>query len=464
MFNKEVYIHRREKLKSSVGNGLILFLGNEESSMSYKDNLYPFRQDSSFLYYFGIDRPGLFALIDIDQDEETMFGETQTEDDIVWTGYQESLTDISDKIGIGKVEGPSQLASIIQQAQKQARTIHYLKPYRPEHTLKLSALLGTNESALLSSVSINLVKAIVAQRSIKAPEELVEIEKGVNMTVDMQRAAMNLAREGMTEAMIAGELQKIAIANGGNLSFPTILTVNGEILHNHFSTKLIKKDNLLLCDCGAETAMHYAGDLTRTFPVSGSFSNKQREIYQIVYDAETAAAGILKPGILFRDVHLFACLKLVEGLQQLGLMKGNAKEAVEAGAHTLFFPCGLGHMMGLDVHDMENLGEQYVGYTEDLMQSKAFGLKSLRLGRSLEPGFVITVEPGIYFNPYLMDIWESKNKCRDFINYDKLKIYRDFGGVRIEEDFLVTEDGHHLLGKALAKLPEEIEAIRSKIE
>jgi Xaa-Pro aminopeptidase len=309
-------------------------------------------------------------------------------------------------------------------------------------------------------VSVQLIKAIIAQRSVKSVEEVAEIEKAVNTTIDIQLEVMRYAKEGMTEANIAGKIHGLAISAGGNLSFPTILTVNGQILHNHYTNTILRNGQLVLCDCGAETAMHYAGDLTRTFPVGKSFSVTQKEIYTLVLNTLQAAAGLLKPGILYKEVHLFACEKLVEGLQQFGLMKGDKKEAVAEGAHALFFPCGLGHMMGLDTHDMENLGEQYVGYTDELKKSDQFGLKSLRLGRALEEGFVLTVEPGLYFIPELIDKWEAEKKFTRFINYGKLTPYKTLGGIRLEDDYLITQYGCRLLGKQLPKLPEEIESFR----
>jgi Xaa-Pro aminopeptidase len=460
MFDKHIYIERRSKLKQAVGNGLILLLGNEESSMNYTDNLYHFRQDSTFLYFFGIDRPGLMALIDIDSDKEILFGDDLTIEQMVWTGYQQPLAAQAESIGINTVKNLDKLQEIIKQAIGQNNKIHFLPPYRPEQVQSLIALLGTNQAALPSMVSVQLIKAIIAQRSIKNTAEVGEIEKAINVTIDMQLEAMRYAKEGMTEADVAGKLHGLAISAGGNLSFPTILTVNGQILHNHYSDTVLRNGQLVLCDCGAETSMHYAGDLTRTFPVNKSFSAIQKEIYGLVLNTLQAATDLLKPGILYKEVHLFACEKLVEGLQQFGLMKGDIKEAVAEGAHALFFPCGLGHMMGLDIHDMENLGEQYVGYTNELKKSTQFGLKSLRLGRALEEGFVLTVEPGLYFIPELIDQWEAEKKFTRFINYDKLSPYKTLGGIRLEDDYLITKNGCRLLGKQLLKLPEEIESFR----
>jgi Xaa-Pro aminopeptidase len=460
MFDKKVYIERRQKLKKAVSKGLIFLLGNEESSMNYKDNLYPFRQDSSFLYFMGIDRPELMAVIDIDNDKEILFGDDLTTEQIIWTGYREPLKVLCDRTGITNIKRKSELATPIKEAVKQKRTIHFLPPYRPEHVELLSFLLGVPGPALAGMVSTTLINAVVAQRSYKSSDEVAEISKGVTTTVNMQLAAITMAKAGMTEAQLAGKLQSIAIGDGGNLSFPTILTQNGQILHNGYSQSKLVRGNLVLCDCGAATAGHYAGDLTRTFPVNKKFTSIQRTIYDIVLNAHESAVSMLKPGVLFRDIHLSACEKLVEGLQQIGVMKGNAKEAVAQGAHALFFPCGLGHMLGLDIHDMENLGEKYVGYNEKIIQSTAFGLKSLRLGKPLEAGFVLTVEPGLYFNPDLIDEWAAAKKCISFINYNKLREYRRLSGVRVEEDFLITPKGGKLLGKKLAKTPNEIEALR----
>jgi len=460
MFDKEIYIKRRKRLVEQVGSGLILLLGNEESSMNYKDNLYPFRQDSTFLYFFGIDRPGIAAVIDIDNDEAMLFGDDLTVEQMVWTGFQEPLESLAEKTGITKVRGRKEFDLVSRKACSEKRAIHFLPPYRPEHTEILSSILGVLSRLVPNMFSVALVKAVVAQRSIKSTVEVDEITKAVNTTVDMQLASVRMAKEGMTEAQIAAQLQAIAIAAGGNLSFPTILTINGQILHNGYSQNKLRQGNLVLCDCGAETAMHYAGDLTRTFPVSGTFTTAQKEIYDIVLQAHQAAVSMLKPGVLFRDVHLFACEKLTEGLQQLGIMKGDIKESVAQGAHALFFPCGLGHMLGLDTHDMENLGEQFVGYNEEIKKSTQFGLKSLRLGKALEAGFVLTVEPGIYFNPALTDEWEADKKFFNFINYEKLKAYRSFSGIRVEEDFLITPNGSVLLGNELSKTADEIEYLR----
>jgi len=460
MFNQEIYSARRQQLKATVKQGLILLLANEESSMNYRDNLYHFRQDSSFLYFIGIDRPSLAVVIDIDNDREIVFGNELTMDDIIWTGPRETIREQAAKSGIHTVQSLSDLDTLLKKAQAAGQAIHFLPPYRADNARKLSDWLDIPYAALKDRASVPLIKAIVAQRSIKSDLEVAEIEKAVGITVDMQLEAIRGARAGMTETQVAGRLQGIAVSAGGQLSFPIILTVNGQILHNHYQQTVLQPGQMVLCDCGAETGMHYAGDLTRTFPVDGAFTPQQKTVYEIVAAAQQRAIDALRPGILFRDVHLLACEQLAEGLRDIGLMKGDVKEAVARGAHALFFQCGLGHMMGLDVHDMEDLGEAYVGYTEELQQSMAFGLKSLRLGRALEPGFVLTVEPGLYFIPQLIDEWQAAKKFTDFINYDKVQAFRNFGGIRIEEDFLITETGSRLLGKPLYKTAAAIEAMR----
>jgi Xaa-Pro aminopeptidase len=458
MFSTQTYIDRRNALKQKVNSGIILLYGNQQSSMSYKDNWYPFRQDSSFLYFCGLDIPDLILVIDIDNNEEILFGNDATIDDIVWQGPLPRTAELALLAGVNESRPLNAAAAYLN--NKKTTPVHYLPPYRPEHFDMLHELLGIGHHETEAKKSIELIRAIVALRSIKTEEEIAEIEKAVNITNQMQLSAICDSKTGETEATIAGRLQAIAIGGGGNLAFPTILTTRGETLHIHYTNKVVEPGKMILCDCGAETAMHYPGDLTRTFPVNKTFSDQQREVYEIVLHAQQSAAAALRPGETFLNVHLLACEKLVDGLKQLGLMKGDSREAVANNAHTLFFQCGLGHMLGLDIHDMENLGEEYVGYTDTMKKSKEFGLKSLRLGRELEAGFVLTVEPGLYFIPALMDIWQAEKKHTSFINYDKLEQFRNFGGIRIEEDFLVTADGSRMLGDHLAKTVAEIEMLR----
>jgi len=460
MFSKQTYIQRRQELKKKVGSGLILFLGNDESGMNYRDNVYPFRQDSSFLYYFGLDVASIHAIIDLDNDQEIIFGDELTIDDIVWTGPKEPLSEKAARAGISQIKPLSAISGFLRDVKSRKQAIHYLPPYRAEHTLKLQEWLQTNPAEVSQNASVTLIKSIVSMRSYKTQEEIAEIEKAVNTSVDMHLEFMRITRPGMTEKEVAGKLQSIAIGQGGDISYPIILTVNGEILHTHTRDLVMQDGQMSLCDAGAETAMHYCGDLTRTIPTGKRFSSIQKEMYEIVLNAQVSAVAACKPGVLFRDVHALASTKLLEGLKSVGIIKGDPAEAFANDVHTLFFQCGLGHMMGMDVHDMENLGEQYVGYTEDLKKGTAFGWKSLRLGRELEPGFVVTVEPGLYLIPTLIDRWKAENKLSQFIDYNELEKFRDFTGIRIEDDLVITEDGNRVLGKELVKSVEEVEGMR----
>jgi len=460
MFSANTYRERRNKLRSLVGSGIILLPGNDEVGMNYRDNVYHFRQDSTFLYYTGIDRPDLFFIIDIDNNTETLYGNDLTVDQIVWTGPVDSLSVFATKSGINTIQPYNEAEVVLKKAVQQKQAVHYLLPYRGEIAIKLSEWLGIPVKQLQPKVSMPLTRAVISQRSYKTGEEITELDKAVDLTSAMHLKAIQSSRPGITEYEIAGQLEGVATSGGGQLSFPIILTVNGQYLHNHAGSNVLKNGQMVLCDCGAETAMHYAGDMTRTFPVDKKFTAQQREVYDIVLNAQVAAVEALKPGVLFKDVHLLASEKLAEGLKQLGLLKGDMKEAVSLGVHTLFFQCGLGHMMGLDVHDMENLGEEYVGYTDTLKKSTEFGLKSLRLGRALEEGFVVTIEPGIYVIPELIDQWQAQNKHKDFVNYDKVNAFRSFGGIRIEEDYFITASGSRLLGKPFAKTANEIEALK----
>lgn len=460
IFPKETYIQRRNQLKKKMGSGVLLFLGNEESSSNFKDNWYPFRQDSTFLYFFGLDMPGLAAIIEIDQDLEIIFGDNLTTEELIWQGAHQPLSELAKTIGIETTRAKNELPKFLNEAAK--RKIHFLPPYRPENTQKVVELLNSPFQEISARASVDFIKAVVSLRSIKSEEEIHEIEKAVNFSVSMHKKAMREAKIGMKEFELLGLVNGEALAQGGHLSFAPIITINGQILHNHNYSNTLTNGKMLLGDFGAESAMRYAGDITRTYPVGTEFSPAQKEIYQIVLSAYKAAVATLKPGIRFKDIHLLACKTLAEGLKELGLMKGNLDEAVNQGAHALFFQCGLGHMMGLDVHDMEDLGEEYVGYTDELKKSKLFGLKSLRLGKELEKGYVVTIEPGIYFIPQLIDQWQSENLHSDFINYDKVAEYRGFGGIRVEDAYLITESGSRLLGDPLEIEIADVERIRGR--
>ncbi|QEH41336.1 aminopeptidase P family protein [Chitinophaga sp. XS-30] len=457
LFPKEVYINRRKKLLQEVGTGLILLMGNQESSMNYKDNCYPFRQDSTFLYYFGLDVPGLAAIMDTASGEATIYGNEQGIDDIIWTGPLPTVREMAELVGVSSTAPYQKAGAVVQDAQAHGRPVHILKPYRPENCIQLAAWLQTAPEL---ADSVTLIKAVIRQRAYKEDIEIREIEDAVSISTDMHMAAIRHARPGMKEYELVAKVEEVAAAANGRLAYPVILSVNGEILHNHYHGNTIGDGQMVLNDAGAENAMHYAGDLTRTFPVGREFTSRQKEIYQIVLGAMDHAISLLRPGITFREVHTQACETLLSGMKAIGLIKGDPAEAVAAGVHTLFFQCGLGHMMGLDVHDMEDLGEEYVGYTDSLKKSREFGWKSLRLGRELEAGFVLTVEPGIYMIPELTDRWMAEKKLEQFINYKAVAAYKDFGGIRIEDNFLITADGSHKLGKHLPKTLKEIEALR----
>ncbi len=461
MFKKEIYKQRRARLAEILRSGILILPANSMSSMNYRDNHYPFRQDSSFAYFTGVNQPDAVLLMDLNAGEEYLFARAQTVTDIIWEGKQANLQQLGEQAGISKVKDIKDWKPFIGKLVAQQRKVHYLPPYRPEHVTQLSQWLQLSPAEVERNVSVEFIKAVVSLRSVKTQEEIVEINKAVVITEQMIQDCIQSAQKGQSEWQLAARLQYMAQSRQAEFSFPPILTVNGQWLHTHATNKVLEDGEMVLCDCGAENNMNYAGDLTRTFPVSKKFTSKQKDIYNVVLAAQEAAIQALCPGKLHLEVHLLACEQLVEGLKSLGIMKGNAQEAVQAGAHTLFFPCGLGHMMGMDVHDMENLGEAYVGYTDDLKQSKQFGLRSLRLGKALEAGYVLTVEPGIYMNADLMDEWEATRKCADFINYSKLQAYRNFGGIRIEDDYLITASGSTLLGNGLARTTDEIEALRS---
>ncbi|MBP1593126.1 MAG: putative aminopeptidase [Bacteroidetes bacterium] len=457
MFTKETYINRRKQLKKTVASGILLFLGNDECGMNYADNTYSFRQDSTFLYFFGLSYAGLSAIIDIDNDKEIIFGDELTIDDIVWMGTQPTLKEKSERVGVLCTQSSKSIESYLKNALNNGQQIHFLPTYRAEHKLKLMDWLGYLPAA--QEASVPFIRAVVNQRNYKSAEEIVEIEKACNTTADMHIKAMQILRPGMKESEIAGALADVALSAGGNLSFPTIATINGQTLHNHYHGNIVKPGDMLLLDAGAETVMGYAGDMSSTIPVDKKFTSRQKEVYDIQVASHLAAVEALRPGIPFKDVYELSSKVIVEGMKSLGLMKGNADDAVREGAHAMFFQCGLGHMMGLDVHDMENLGEVYVGYDGE-SKSTQFGRKSLRLGRKLEPGFVLTIEPGVYFIPELIDLWKGEKKFTEFINYDKLETYKDFGGIRNEEDYLITEDGARRLGKKIPLTTDEVEALR----
>lgn len=457
MFSKDTYVNRRAELKKRVGSGVILLLGNDEAGCNYADNTYDFRQDSTFLYYFGLPYAGLNAIIDIDNDRDIIFGDELTIDSIVWMGNQPTLHEKSAMVGADEVRPAAELRSYLDKARAAGRNIHYIPGYRGEHSLALWKLLDIKPGE--DTPSVDLIRAVVDMRNHKTAEEIAEIARACDVTAEMHKAAMKAVRPGMYEYEIMSIIEAEAKKAGMRLSFPIIATTHGQTLHNHAYHHKIKSGDMLLVDAGAETPMGYAGDMSSTVCADAAYTPRQKVIYDLQRAAHRAAVDALKPGVPFKDVYELSARVICDGLKGLGLMKGDAADAVEAGAHAMFFPTGLGHMMGLDVHDMENLGEVWVGY-DGKPKSTQFGRKSLRLARPLEPGFVLTIEPGIYFIPELIDYWGSEKRFADFINYDELNKWRDFGGVRNEEDYLITADGARRLGKEIPLTTESVEAYK----
>jgi len=459
MFNSEVYKRRRARLREIIKSGLAIFMGNVEAPMNYPANTYHFRQDSNFLYFFGIDIPGLAGVMDFDTGTDTIYGNDFELDDIVWMGPQPTVKELAMKCGVTETESLNELSERIIKEKEKGRKIHFLPPYRGETKLTLGTILKENPCQLISSASVDLIKAVVSLRSIKEDREVAEIEKAINISYEMHVTAMKLCKPGTREQVIFGTLEGIAYAVGAGPSFPAIISVNGQTLHNHLHNNILRDNQLLVNDSGVETELHYASDITRTTPVGGKFNQRQKEIYEIVLKANTESILNAKPGLSNRELHLGACKIIASGLKDLGLMKGDVDAAVAAGAHALFMPHGLGHMLGLDVHDMEGLGEQYVGYDEKTKRSEQFGLAYLRFALPFKPGHVLTIEPGCYFIPQLISKWKKEGKFKKFINYKKVETYLDFGGVRIEDDVLITNIGSRVLGKPIPKTVAEIEDV-----
>ena len=457
MFSKETYIARRAELKKLVGSGTIILFGNNESPMNYPANAYaPMRQDSAFLYYFGQHRDGLVGVIDIDNDTETLYGDDIDVEDIVWMGYTPSVADLAAEVGVDRTAPMKELVSHLSPLTSK---IHFLPPYRYDTKIQIMDLLGIHPSKQKEAASLPLIKAVVKMRSTKEPQEIAAIERACDVGYAMHTTAQLLIKPGVTERFVGGQVDGIARSLAQGVSFATIFSQHGEIMHGNPSDARLEAGRLALCDAGCELD-DYCSDNTRTMPVSGKFTQKQLEIYSIVEQCHDYVLEVAKPGVKYADVHFAVCRLMTERLKELGLMKGDTDEAVRAGAHAMFLPHGLGHMMGMDVHDMEGLGQIYVGFDEETRPNlEQFGTNCLRMGRRLEEGFVVTDEPGIYFIPALIDEWKASGHCKDFICYDKLETYRDFGGIRIEDDLLITRDGCRFLGtKRIPYHPQELEA------
>ena len=459
LFSKNTYVERRARLRQLVGHGLIVLMGNNESPMNYPSNTYKFRQDSSFLYFFGQHRDGLVGVIDADSGTETLLGDEIDIDDIVWYGEVTSVVQMAEECGVAHTAPMAALTEMVAQAQKAGRKVHFLPPYRHETMIRLHDLLGIHPSQQRDAASQGLIQAVIQLRLVKSAEEIEELERAAAIGYEMHTTAMRLCRPGVTEAYIGGVLDGIAASHGSMVSFQSIVSMHGEILHGYPSARPLEAGRLLLCDAGAETREHYCSDHTRTTPISGTFTQRQKDIYNIVVDCHDLALTHARPGVRWWDVHYDVCRLMTNRLKDLGLMKGDTEAAVQAGAHALFLPHGLGHAMGMDVHDMEGLGQTFVGYDEETRPSTQFGTASLRFARRLEEGHVVTDEPGIYFIPALIDLWRKEGTNAEFLCFDEIEKYKDFGGIRIEDDVLITKDGCRFLGeKRIPYHVDEVEA------
>jgi len=458
MFDPIVYRRRRALLRENVPDGLVLFSGLSPSPINFAANPHPFRQDSCFLYYTGLNRPDCALMIDPETRRDTLYGPERTLEDALWSGPSPSLPELAMEAGLERTGTPGQLSAAIHKAQAAGRRVHYLPPYRPDQLLALSRLLGLPPDQVHDGASCTLIRAVVSQRSVKSPAEVAEIESALGLSRKLFQTLVAHLRRENTGMALSGILEGVARSNGRRMAFPPIITCRGEILHSAPDNQPFPSTGLLLMDIGAESRLYYASDITRTLPVCGRFTPRQKDIYEIVLAAQEAAVAQAAPGVRFVDVHLKAAATLCEGLRDLGLMKGPVADAVREGAHAMFFPHGLGHMLGLDVHDMEALGEDHVGYDRETARSDQFGRAALRLGRRLEVGFVVTVEPGIYFIPALIDRWRQDRRWSRFIAFDKLAAYRRFGGIRIEDVIHITPQGSRFLGPAIPKSTATVEA------
>lgn len=464
MFGKKTYKERRTALKKLVGSGVIVMFGNNESPCNFTANgYYPFRQDSSFLYFFGLNRDGLAGVIDIDNDTETLVGDDISIDDIVWYGSVDSIKDMAGKTGIANTAKMAELQNIINKVQQEHRQIHFLPPYRYDIMLQIYDLLGIHPGKQKAAASMKLIKAVVKLRSTKSEEEIEELERAAVIGYKMHTTAMKLTKPGVTEKYVGGHVDGIANSYGAMVSFPTIFSQHGEIMHGNPSMNILESGRLALCDAGAETINNYCSDNTRTYPVNGKFTSRQLDIYKVVEECHDMTLKLAKPGIKYADVHFAICKNIFNRMKELGLAKGNTEDAVKAGAHAMFLPHGLGHMMGMDVHDMESLDQINVGFDDEVRPNlEQFGTNALRMGRRLEEGFVVTDEPGIYFIPQLIDEWRASGHCKDYLKFDKLEQYKDFGGIRIEDDILITKDGCRIVGKDIIPYhPADVEAFMS---
>ena len=462
LFDKETYTARRDRLKRQVKEGLILLFGNNDAPSNYPANVYKYRQDSSFLYFYGQHREGLVGVIDIDNHKEYLIGNDIDIEDIVWFGAVDSVADLAAQSGVEHSAPMSRLEELVTQARTQGRKIHFLPPYRHDQMIQLMDLTGIHPSRQREEASLELIMAVIDQRAVKTPAEIEEIERACAIGHEMHTTAMRMCRPGVVERQIAGAIEGVAKSQGQGVSFPSIVSQHGETLHNLNADGVLEEGRLLLCDAGGETVEGYCSDHTRTYPVSGRFTQKQKDIYNIVLAAHDHVARIVKPHMMYTEVHNAAYMTLAEGLVGLGLLKGPAADAVAAGAMTMLMPHGLGHGLGMDVHDCEAMGERSFDYGSIAERAAESGTCVYRAAWRIEPGTVMTDEPGLYFIPALIDKCRAEGKYKGIVDYDALEAYRDFGGIRIEDDILVTESGSRIIGDR--KIPvtvEELEGLKS---
>lgn len=465
MFAKQTYIARRNELRRRMPKGgIVVLIGNGEAPRNYFDNAYGFRQDSTFLYYFGLQNANLVGVIDLDNEVDTLFGDDYTVDDIIWMGPQPSIKELAESVGVGQSAPFAAARDCVQAATRAGRKVHYLVPYRGEGVLLMSKLTGIKTSEHYNHYSTDLAINVAAMREVKSAEEMEEMERAFQIGYAMHTTAMRLTKEGVSERVIAGAMEGVTHQMGDGVSFHSIVSQHGETLHNHSHDGICENGRLLLVDAGGETVNNYCSDHTRTFPVSGKFTPLQRDIYNVVLHAHDEVLRIAKPG-KYTDLHNASYKALAEGLIGLGLMKGNADEAVAAGAVRLFMPHGLGHGLGMDVHDCEAMGERGMAeYGAMLARADEIDTCIIRDRWQLRPGTVLTDEPGIYFIPAYIEQWKAERKCEEFINYSKLEALYNFGGIRIEDDLLITESGNIMLGgdKHIPVTVDEIEAFMAE--
>ena len=479
MFSKDIYVSRRKRLlglmqeTGAEGNrGIAIFLGNVEAPQNYRGNDYKFRQESSFLYFWGIDEPGFAAVLDLDSGDEVLYGNDVDIDDIIWMGPQPTVASKGLLTGVERTTPYLGFFEAVRNAAEKGRPVHFLPPSRYYNTMMLAKLLGSTDEDVrrtdvltagggTKTASLTLTKAVISLRLIKEACEIEEIDKACEIGYLMHTAAREACRPGVKEQDIVGIMEGVTISKGWGVSFTTILSQNGETLHNHRHDQIITPGRMLLIDAGAESNTHYASDFTRTLPCSGKFTQKQRDIYDIVADCNELAFQLAAPGLTYREIHIAAAARMLDGLKALGLVTGRIDDMVNEGIAGLFMPHGLGHNMGIDVHDMEDLGEDLVGYDDDQTRAPQLGLGSLRMARRLKPGHVITDEPGIYFVPALISKWKSEGTDKGMVDYTKVEKYLDFGGIRLEDDILITDDGCRRLGPH--RLPIKAEDVENSM-